>query len=94
MPQPRRVGYSCYAEPVYHFPSLGMNCQKLFTYGANGRADADIRSRPMLPSLHKDWKWSHLKGYVGEGLSCDNCSRAQIKEDPADPYYFDMVQVC
>jgi hypothetical protein len=53
MPQPRRVGYSCYAEPAYHFPSLGINCQKLFTYGANGRVDADIRSRPMPPSLYK-----------------------------------------
>ena len=48
MPQPIRVGYSCYAEPAYHFPSLGINCQQLFTYGANKRADADIRSYPKL----------------------------------------------
>ena len=33
-------------------------------------------------------------GYSGGGLCCDNCSRAQVKEDPADPYYFDMFQVC
>ena len=27
-------------------------------------------------------------------MCCDNCSWAQVKEDPADPYYFDMSQVC
>ena len=45
--QPRRKAFSCYSQPSHLFPLLGVECQKLYSYGSTGRPAADGRCRPM-----------------------------------------------
>jgi hypothetical protein len=56
------------------------------TFWTNG-SGADV-----LPK-DKQCTWTHLEGYC-QDTCCDNCSRKQIVSDWADPYYFDIHQVC
>lgn len=62
-PQPRRMGFSCYFDDEYFFPSLGVPYRQLFSYGASGRPAADGRSRPMpVPIFNLGiaaWKNAH-----------------------------------
>ena len=66
-PQPYRTSFSCTFGPTHYFPSLGTECQELFTYGSHpGRPTLDARSRPMSKAAYdvgvEAWKaaWPHL----------------------------------
>ena len=43
-PQPYRTSFSCTFGPTHYFPSLGTECQELYTYGSPGRPTLDARS--------------------------------------------------
>jgi hypothetical protein len=63
MQQPRRMSFSTYTESPKLFPNLGVKCQRLFSYGAFGRAAADGRCRQIPISIYnlmvKAWEQSY-----------------------------------
>ncbi|KAL7455662.1 hypothetical protein ACHAWC_007198 [Mediolabrus comicus] len=63
MQQPRRMSFSTYTESPKLFPTLGVKCQRLFSYGAFGRAAADGRCRQIPISIYnlmvKAWEQSY-----------------------------------
>ena len=52
-PQPYRTSFSCTLGPSHYFPSLGTECQELYTYGSPGRSTVDARCRPMPDSKYE-----------------------------------------
>ena len=76
--QPFRIGLSCTNEPQRYFPSVGVFCQLLQTYGAAGRPMADVRSRPMGPHCFRLGVeyWKHSRSQldpISRECPPDNC---------------------
>ena len=61
-PQPYRTSFSCTIGRTHYFPSLGTECQELYTYGSPGRPTVDARSQAMPEAVYhvgvEAWKVS------------------------------------